>query len=109
VGVGPGYPDPFRGVPRSASGTNSLELEKSGFKRVRSDIEVGPEGLLTANMPDKGSAGIVALGISGGRSQVARMEWQLGRVAFGQLVASTNSPRGVGIIAASEETISRAV
>ena len=66
----------------SASSTNNLELEKSGFKRVRSDIEVGPEGLLTANMPDKGSAGTVALGIPGGRSQVASI--QVDGAAFGQ-------------------------
>ena len=39
-------------------------LEKNGFKRVRRDIEVCPEGLMTTNMPDKGSAGIVAFSIS---------------------------------------------
>ena len=77
---------------------------------MRSDIEVGPEGLLTANMPDKGSGGSVALGIPGGRSQVAR-------AAFGQLVAGwlggwvagTKSLRGVGIIGASGETINQTV
>jgi len=82
VGVGPGYFDPIRRVPSSTSGTNNLELEKSGFKRVRRDIEVGPEGLLTANMPDKGSAGTVALGISWW--QVSR---QVGWAAFGQWAA----------------------
>ena len=40
---------------------NTFELEKSGFKRVRRDIEVSPEGLMTVNIPYKG---IVAFGIS---------------------------------------------
>jgi hypothetical protein len=76
VGVGPGYFDLIRGVSSSPSDTNNLELEKSGFKRVRRDIEVGPEGLLTANMPDKGSVGTVALGISW---------WQVSSRANGRL------------------------
>jgi hypothetical protein len=78
VGVGPGYFDPIRVLSSSASGTNNFELEKSGFKRVRRDIEVGPGGLMTAKMPDKGSVGTVAFGISWwqGSSQV-------GRAAFG--------------------------
>jgi hypothetical protein len=35
---------------------------------------VGPEGLLTANMPDKGSVGSVGLGISGGSFQLGPMQ-----------------------------------
>ena len=37
VDVGPGYFDPIPGMSISALGTNNLELEKSGSKRVRRD------------------------------------------------------------------------
>ena len=82
AGVGPGYFDFFPGAFSSASGTKSRELEKSGFKRVRRDIEVGPEGLLIANMPDKGSASTVVLGISGGRVSSCANVWA-GWATFG--------------------------
>ena len=57
---------------------NNFELEKSSFKRLRRDIEVCPEGLMIANVSDKGSAGTMAFGISWwqGSSKV-------GRAAFG--------------------------
>ena len=77
VDVGPGYFDPIRGMSITTSGTNNPELEKIGFKRVRKDIEVGPEDLMTANIPNKGSARTVAFG----------SRWQgsskVGRPAFG--------------------------
>ena len=48
---------------------------------------MGPEGLLTANMPDKGSTGTVALGIPGrGGSQVLKRQ---GRHSVDQLLKPT--------------------
>ena len=78
VGVDPGYFDPIRGMFISASGMNNFELETSSFKRLRRDIEVGAEGLMTANVSDEGSAGTMAFGI---------FWWQgsskVGRAVFG--------------------------